>query len=151
MVKWIFRLLLISIVGLFGYVIFESYQKGYFSIPDMPDGSYVFSYKSGMRGIVLDAEVLDPSIADMPQFFRRIAFANPERSYFAVPFQVAPWMQTAWSTCTAPTEEERVGYAEGMPEDLKQNLAYSRFEAVCRITVDGEVVVRGLLYSVPKL
>jgi hypothetical protein len=151
MLRWILRVLLIGVIGIAGYTAFETYKKGYFSIPDIPDGSYVFSFKSGMRGIVLDADVSDPSVADMPMFLRRINFANPDRIYFGVPADLAPWIAGAWSICTSPSEEERISFAASFSEDLEQKLAHARFDAVCRIDVDGEEVVRGLLYSVPKL
>jgi hypothetical protein len=150
MIKGFLKLLLIGVIGFLGYGAFQAYQKGYFSMPDMPEGSYAYSRKDGMRGIILNAEVSDP-IADMPKFFRRINLANPDRRYFGVPFAVAPWLEDVWSICISPSEEERVEFPQSMPDELKQDLAYARFDAVCRIDVEGEMVLRGLLYSVPNL
>lgn len=150
MIKWILRFLLIGIVGFLGYVTFLSHQKGYFNIPDMPEGSYVISTRGGFRGIILDAEVSMP-ITDMPKFFRRIIHANPGRRYLPIPFEVAPWFEDAWSICTSPSEQERDGFLKPIPQDLKKNLVSARLDAVCKIDVDGKEVLRGLLYSVPKL
>lgn len=150
MIKGILKLLLIGVIGFLGFAAFQSYQKGYFSMPYMPEGSYAYSRKDGMRGIILNAEVSDP-MTDMPKFFRRIVLANPHRRYFDVPFVVAPWLEDVWSICISPSEDERVEFQQSMSEELKKSLAYARFDAVCRIDVDGEEVLRGLLYSVPKL
>ena len=106
LVRWIFRMLWIGVVGWLVYGVVDGYQRGYFSIPDMPEGSYLFSIKSGFRGIVLDAKVSEPSSPDTPKVWRQIAFANPERRYIALPFEVGPYVVDAWSTCTAPTDEE---------------------------------------------
>lgn len=151
MVKWIFKLFLIGIVVVVGYTTIQTYRKGYFSIPDMPDGSYAFSFNGSMRGIVLDVEASVPSTASNPKFLRRIFFANPDRRYFGIPFQVAPWIENAWSICAPPSEGARAGFERAMPDNLKQTLEYARLDAVCRVDVDGEEVLRGLLYSVPKL
>ena len=150
MIKGFFKLLLIGVIGILGYAVFQAYQKGYFSMPDMPEGSYAYSRKDGMRGIILNAEVSDP-ITDMPNFFRRINLANPSRRYFGVPLVVAPWLEDVWSICISPSEDERVEFQQSMPDEIRQDLAYARFDAVCRIDVDGEKVLRGLLYSIPKL
>lgn len=146
MIKWTFRLFLIGVVWL-GYV---SYQKGYFSIPDMPDGAYVISFKNGFRGIVLDAEVSQP-ITDMPKFFRRINLANTDRNYIQLPLEVAPWHEDVWSICTSPSDQEREEVKRSMPNDVSKSLWNMRLDAICRLEVDGETFTRGFVYSAPKL
>jgi len=116
----------------------------------MPEGSYVISTRSGFRGIVLDADVSKP-IEDMPNFFRRLNLASPDRRYLSIPFDVAPWFKDAWSICTSPSEKERDGLLGSMPEELKKSLWNARLDAVCRIDVDGEEVLRGMIFSVPNL
>ena len=37
-----------------------------------------------------------------------------------------------------------------MPYEWQRNLIGARFEAVCKIDVDGESIMRGLIYSVPR-
>ncbi len=151
MVRWIFRMLLIGVVGWLGYGVVDGYQRGYFSIPDMPEGSYLFSIKSGFRGIVLDAKVSEPSSPDTPKVWRQIAFANPERRYIALPFEVGPYVVDAWSTCTAPTDEELAYFEKTMPEETARKFALARIEAICMVEADGKKMLRGLLYSFPKL
>lgn len=148
--KWFFRLILIGLIGSFAYVAIEGYQKGYFSIPDIPEGAYVISMRGGMRGIVLDANVA-VSYDSNSKFFRRLNLANPDRGYISVPSEVAPWFEDVWSTCVSPTEEERDGFPKSFPEKLSRKLSHARFDAVCTFEVDGEKVLRGLLYSVPKI
>lgn len=151
MSKWIFRFVLIGIVGWVASSFYVSYKKGHFNIPNMPQGSYWFSLESGMRGIVLDAQVSNPILSDQPKFLRRLILADPGRKYFGIAFEVAPWMLEAWSTCTGPTDEERTYFLENMPDDVKKQFVYARFDAVCIVDVDGTKVALGLLYSVPKL
>ena len=150
MFKWVLRLFLIGIVGFLGIAAFQSYQKGYFSIPDMPEGAYVISTRSGFRGIVLDAKVSDP-IVDMHKFFRRLNLANPDRRYLSIPFDVAPWFKDVWSICNSPLEREREELQNSMPAELKKTLRNARLDAVCRFDVDGEEVLRGMIFSVPNL
>jgi hypothetical protein len=82
-----------------------------------------------MRGIVLDAEVSNP-LKGMPQFLRRIHFANPSRLYFGVASDVSPWFEKAWSTCTAPKDDDRVALEQSMPEDLQRQVKDARLDRV---------------------
>jgi hypothetical protein len=116
----------------------------------LPDGAYTLSFKSGLRAIVLDAEVSDDSWDDAPKFARSLSFANPDRNYLGFPLEVQPWFEDAWSLCKAPTEEE-VAMLEQMPDDFKRRVENARFESVCRIDVDGTKIMRGLIFSVPQL
>lgn len=152
MVKKLLKLILIGVIGFMGYAAYDSYKGGYFSIPDLPDRAYPVSFRNGFRAILMDAEV-NPrysGMADDPKYFRRLANANPDRKYLGLPMEVQSWFEDAWSWCKSPTSEE---YAElsRMPEELKRMFTNARFEGVCRIEVDGEEIVRGLLFSVPRL
>jgi hypothetical protein len=149
--KWILRLVLIGVVSFVGYVVYDSYRGGFFSLPDIPDGQYPISFSSGLRAILVDPEVSDPSVGTAPKFFRRLTMANKDRRYLGIPFEVAPWFQDAWSICTAPTDEERTFFLEKMPSDLKAKFGNSRLDGVCRLEIDGKQVLRGLVYSVPHL
>jgi hypothetical protein len=97
----------------------------------------------------LNAQVTQPISESVPQFYRRLNMAHPERRYWGVAFDVPAWMQEAWSICTAPTDDEKTYFDETMPDEWKSQLVHARFEAVCVLDVDGEKVARGLLYSTP--
>ena len=148
--KKLLTMILIGIAGFVGYATYDSYRGGYFSIPDLPDGAYPISFKNGFRAILIDAEVSRPGMGEGIKFFRRLSMANPERKYLGLPLNVPPWFEDAWSWCKRPAEEE---YAKlpPMPEDLQQLFANSRLEGICRIDVDGQEIIRGLLFSVPNL
>ena len=60
-------------------------------------------------------------------------------------------MTKAWSICTAPTDEERAYFQDNLPDEWDQHLEFARFDAVCVVEVDSKKVLRGLVYSVPKL
>jgi hypothetical protein len=87
---------------------------------------------------------------DAPKYIRRLSAANSDRQYLGVPFDVQPWFADAWSWCKSPTAEEQADL-ELMPDDFQRSIENARFEAVCRIDVDGSDIVRGLIFSVPKL
>lgn len=150
MLTWILRLIGIGFIGFLGLAVYQSSEKGYFNLPDMAPTDYAFSIH-GFRGIVKNAEVSEPVAESMPNFFRRLNLANRDRSYFGVPLEVQEWMKDAWFFCLPPTDEERTYYENGMPEEIARQLEFAQFEAVCSLDVDGNKVVRGLLYSIPKL
>ncbi len=151
MLKLIWNLLSFGFLGLLGVSIYQGYQKGYLNLPDMPPGSYAFSMGSGFRGIVLDASVAVEISNDWPKYFRRMTYANPERQYFSLAAEVPGWMTRAWSTCTVPTEVERDEILMNLPTDSKSYVKGARFDAVCRVDIEGQPVVRGLLFSAPKM
>jgi hypothetical protein len=121
-----------------------------FSLPELPDGAYTLSFENGFRAIVLEADVPDKVGDDAPKYLRSLGIANRERKYLGVPLEVQPWFKEAWSWCKRPTPEE-IADLLGMPEDIRRKVENARFEAVCRIDVDGKEIVRGLIFSVPRL
>lgn len=149
--KWILRLVLLGVVGSVGFALFDSYRAGYFEIPDLEPNEYPVSFKSGLRAIVIDPEVSNNTHADAPKFFRRLANANDKRRYIGVPMNVAYWLEDVWSYCPAPTEEEKRDYRANLPKDWQDVLEFARLEGVCWINVEGEKVLRGLVYSRPAM
>ncbi|TNE94072.1 hypothetical protein [Thioclava sp. L04-15] len=150
MKKWFFRVLIFLIVAYAVSLTHTFYRKGYFSLPDLPDGAYTLSFKNGLRAIILDADISNETEYMPPKFFRNLAIQNRDRRYLSVPLDVEPWFKDAWSWCKKPTALER-GELERAPEEFKRQVANARFEAVCRIDVDGKEIVRGLIFSVPRL
>jgi hypothetical protein len=127
--KWIKRGLLIFILGYVGWGAFDYYRAGYHTLPPMPEGAFPLSYANGLRAIMVGL----PDETD-------------SRRYFGYPLEVPFYLQEAWATCKAPTEVE-IGEIEAQ----KPNRPGERIEAVCRIEVDGDIVVRGFITTVPKL
>ncbi|QPZ92506.1 hypothetical protein [Thioclava electrotropha] len=150
MKKWVFRVTIILIVVYAASLTYTFYRKGYFSLPDLPDGAYTLSSDNGLRAIILDADISNEADYTPPKFFRNLATANRDRRYLGFPLEVEPWFEEAWSWCKKPTALER-DELERTPEEFKRQIANARFEAVCRIDVDGKEIVRGLIFSVPRL
>lgn len=151
MIRWFSRIAGILFVLMIGVFSVEYFQKGYFKIPDMPEGSYVFSNaKTGFRGVVLNPEVSHP-IRSGPKMLRTLTAANFERRYIPIEANVPTFFKTSWSVCKAPSPQEKKQVRGSMPVELSQQLASARFDSVCRINVDGTEVVRGWLFSVPRL
>jgi len=150
MKRWVFWIIVFGIVGYAFYLAYNFHRAGYLSLPDIPNGAHTLSFPSGLRAIVLDADVPDTTLANGPKYFRSLSLANPDRRYLGFRYKVQPWFEDAWSWCKSPTEQEKA-YLEQMPDDFRRTVENARFEAVCRIDVDGTEVVRGLIFSVPRL
>lgn len=150
MKRWIPRIIVLVLVGFAGFWAYDVHRSGLLSLPDIPDGAYTLSYANGFRAIILDADIPDRTGDDSPKYFRSLAVANRSRKYLGLPFEVPPWFIDAWSWCKPPTSEESA-YLAQMSADFKRTFENARFEAVCRLDVDGAEVVRGLIFSVPKL
>ena len=148
--RWIIRGAVAAIVIYAGLVGYEAHKYGDFSLPDLPDGAFTLSFKSGFRAIVIDAEVDDYVAKDSSKHFRRLGYANSRRKYLGYPVDVPSWFKHAWSWCRPPTQEE-TAQRENWPEDLKKLFATARFDAVCTIEADGKTIPRGLIFSVPRL
>lgn len=123
MLKWIIGVAVLVGVGLVGY---DYFKGGFHTRPEMPEGAFSLSYKSGLRAIVVG----------MPDM-------RPERKYLGIPFKVPSWYEAAWSFCSAPSPDEKA-----KSQDLGPG---SRLEAICRIKTDDTEVLMGAIYSVPNL
>jgi len=129
--KWTKRVLTAIIIIASGYVAYDAYRAGYHTRPDMPEGAFSLSYKNGMRAILVG-----------------IPNQKDTRRYFGFPMEVPFYLEDAWSFCYPPNDEEEA-HAISFIKD--RDWPGERFEAVCKITVENEIVVRGLITSVPKL
>ncbi len=148
------RLLKIVLICLLAWI-FLSLLWGYRQssrIPNMPEGAYYLEFFDGdFRAIVLDAEVTTDFWENGFKHLRRLNLANRERRYFGILLEVPEWMKGAWSTCIKPTAEELSYVTESMPESTRLDLQFARLDAVCRVEVEGQEVVMGLIYSVPRI
>jgi hypothetical protein len=148
---FITKLIVLGVVGYGGYEVYNYHRAGYFDLPDLPSGAYTLSFSSGLRAIVLDAQVSDDHNADAPALLRSLSLANPDRRYIGFPYDVAPWFEKVWSTCIAPTDEVKKYVDDTTPEKTKNDLIGARFEAVCYIDIEGgDRLLRGLIYSVAR-
>ena len=126
MIKKILGILLLAGVAYVGY---DYYKGGFYSRPPMPEGAFSISYKGGFRAILVGL----PNERD-------------SRRYIGFPQEVPFYLKETWSFCEAPTKAEEAKFLRDFPQRPGE-----RFEAVCKIDVDGDVVVRGLITTVPKL
>ena len=129
--KWIVRAAMVAVIGFVGYGAYDYYRAGLHTRPEMPPDAFSLSFKGGMRGIMVD-----------------VPDDRETRRYRAYPSDVPSYMEFAWSTCSTPTNEEAPHVERWMTEN---HVPGNRFEAVCRIEVDDETVVRGFITSVPRL
>jgi hypothetical protein len=147
---WFSKLLLIGVVGYAGYSAYDMHRGGYFSLPDLPDGAYPISFKSGFRAVAYDVEVTDDQFASTSKYFRRLTMASRDRRFIGIPSDVPSWFEDTWSTCHRGTDEEREYILGTLPEDMKREMVGARLDAICFIEVEGErPFLRGLIYSVP--
>jgi len=149
--KWLFRLVVLGVIGSAGYAAYDLHRAGYFTMPELEEDQYWMSLKNGFRLIVTDEDVAMPSVANDPKFVRTLNRANPDRRYLGIPLEGAYWLEDAWSICRAPSPEEQSGIQNNIPEDWQTTLSNARLERLCEVDVDGEMLPRGLLFSVPRL
>lgn len=114
-----------------GYVAYDTYRAGYHTRPNMPEGAFSISYKSGLRAILIDV----PDDQD-------------SRRYLGFPQDVPFYLEDTWALCHPPVGDE-IQHAEALLRE--RNWPGERFETVCKIAVDDEEVVRGVITSVPDL
>lgn len=127
MIKW---LLMLAVLVSAGYSAHQYFQAGYHTRPAIPDGAFSVSFPSGLRGIVLG----------LPE--------DETRRYLGMPLDVPSYLEETWSWCRVPTNEESPQVVQFMES---RDLPGARFEAICEITLDGDVVTRGVLISVPRV
>ena len=129
--SWLRRALLIALVAGGGYYAYDYYRAGFLTRPDMPDGAFSLSYKNGLRAILIN-----------------VPDERSTRRYFGFPMEVPFYLKDAWSFCSPPSEDEQDHVSAFMKE---RDWPGARFEAVCKIDVGDEIIVRGVVTSVPKL
>lgn len=129
--KWLNRIGLIALLAFGGYVAYDSYMAGYLTRPKMPEGAFSLSYKSGLRGILVN----------VPE-------ERETRRYIGFPAEVPFYLKDAWSWCYPPTKEDSAPAAQFM---AARDWPGQRLDAVCKITVEGKEIVRGVIVSVPRV
>ncbi|MCQ1770877.1 hypothetical protein NOI24_06185 [Neorhizobium galegae] len=129
--KWTKRLFFIALILGAGYVAYDGYRAGLFNRPEMPEGAFSISFKQGLRAILVD-----------------VPNEKKTRRYFGYSMKVPFYLEDAWSFCSPPVAEENNQVAAFMKE---REWPGERFEGVCKIKVDNDLVVRGLITSVPRL
>lgn len=97
----------------------------------MPDGAFSLSYKNGLRAILVG-----------------VPNEQEERRYFGFPQDVPFYLKDGWSFCARPEGEEK---AQAAAFIKGRNQPGERFEVICKIKADNDIVVRGLITSVPRL
>lgn len=127
--KWIKRGIAIVFLGSVGWGAYDYYRAGFHTLPDLPEGAFPLSYANGLRAIMVG-----------------LSDERDSRRYFGFPFDVPFYLEDAWSTCKAPTESE-----VNEIESQRANRPGERIEALCRIEVDGDIVIRGMITTVPRL
>ena len=129
--KWVFRSIVLVVIAFGAYAIYDYYRAGLNTRPDMPPGAFSISFTTGMRAILVDV----PNERDT-------------RRYFGFPFEVPFYLEDTWSICSPPKMTE-MSDAESFMS--LRDFPGERFEVVCRIQVEDETVVRGIITTVPKL
>ncbi|OHV21425.1 hypothetical protein EOS93_23190 [Rhizobium sp. RMa-01] len=128
---WTKRIIGAAVLGIIGYGAYDYYRAGFWTRPEMPDGAFSLSYKNGLRGILVG-----------------VPNEKETRRYFGYPREVPFYLKDAWSVCSPPDDTEKTSAAEFIKI---RNQPGERFEAICRIKADNDVVVRGVITSVPRL
>lgn len=123
--------MLLGAVGLVGWGVYDYRMAGLHTRPDMPPGAFSISYKSGLRAILVD-----------------VPDERETRRYLGYPADVPFYIEDAWTFCSPPEGDEVAEAERWLAEGDQPGM---RVEAICRIDVDGETVIRGIITTVPRL
>lgn len=121
----------LGVVGFVGWGVYDYRMAGLHTRPDMPPGAFSISYNSGLRAILVD-----------------VPDERETRRYFGLPADVPFYIEDAWTFCSPP-EGDEIAEAERWLAEADQ--PGMRVEAICKIDVDGETVIRGIITTVPRL
>lgn len=143
-------LVVIVVAAVVGYAVYDFKRGGYFDLPPLAENEYPISFKSGLRGIVAIPQERLPAGEPEPPLARRLDDAIPDRKFLGLPSEVPAWFEDTWSKCRMPTRDEKAYYETTTEGDWRAKMVGARIEAVCEIEADGELIPRGLIYSVPK-
>lgn len=133
--RWVGVVVLLGLFALVGWGVYDYRSAGLHTRPDMPPNAFSLSYKNGLRAILVDV----PDERDT-------------RRYFGYPTEVPFYLEDAWSFCSPPEGQEAAVYEAWLDEaDERGRPPGMRVEAVCRIDVEGEKVIRGVITTVPRL
>jgi hypothetical protein len=126
--KWSNRIAGVILISSLAYGAYLYFAGGYHTRPDIPAGAFSASFKNGLRAII-----------DRPD-------ERSTRRYLGVPFDVPFWAEDAWAFCSPPTKKE----ASDILEQIDMGPG-SRLDAICKITADDTLILRGAVFSVPRL
>lgn len=133
--KWIGRAVLLGVVGLVGWGVYGYFRVGLHTRPEMPPGAFWFIYESGLRAILVD-----------------VPDERETRRYLGYPADVPFYIEDTWTFCSPPEGQEIAEAERWLNEsDPRGRPPGMRVEAICRIDADGEIVIRGIITSVPRL
>ncbi len=128
---WIKRIIGAAVLGVIGYIAYDYYRAGFWTRPEMPEGAFSISYANGLRAILVG-----------------VPNERETRRYFGHPQEVPFYLKDAWSFCSPPDGVEKVQATEFIKSRSQPG---ERFEVICKIKADNDVVIRGVITSVPKL
>lgn len=117
--------------GFVAYGAYDYYKAGFHTRPAMPEGAFSHSYANGLRGILVN-----------------VPNEEETRRYLGIPSEVPFYLEDSWSWCYPPTEEESADAAAFL---AMRDWPGQRFEAVCKITLEDNEIVRGVIISVPRV
>ncbi len=127
--KWIVRIFLVGLIGVGGYGFYDFYKAGYLSAPETSEDSFLLSFKSGFRAVMVG-----------------FGDRDEERRYLGYPADVSPIYKKDWSTCRRPSDDELKALEASDPD-----VPGIRWEAICEIDADGDVFIRGWVATVPRI
>lgn len=143
-------ILILATGAYLGYGAYENHRRGFNSLPPMKPNEYPLSYDNGLRAIVTVPDRYLPAGEPRPPRLRRLSKLFPDRKFLGLAAEVPTWFEDTWSRCRLPTEQERSFGEDTSAEDWRKQMIGARLEFVCEIEADGELIPRGLIYSVPK-
>ena len=123
------NIIVLGAIGAAGYVGYDFYEAGLFTRPDMPENSFSLSFNGGPFVIMVD-------LPD-ERLNRRYAVIRPR--------DVPRHLARTWGYCESPSQDW-LAYVESSDVRPKG----TRFDAVCQIDQEGDIIDVGLIFSMPR-
>ena len=127
LLKWIFRIIGIGFLILFGLVVYDVNFGRLSTRPEMPLGAFDMQFKNGANVILVD-----------------VPDEKNSRDYILFEAEVPDYLKDNWSFCYPPTDAEKADYLANATDKIP------RLDAICKHEVDGNSIVRGAITSIPK-
>ena len=123
-------LAVLTVAGFVGYGAYYYYRADYHNAPYVGEDGFLLSFEGGfkaaMRGIpdeLINRRYLGQYNPDTPTVY-----------------------EDSWSICRKPTEQEAELFA-----NYEGRMPGQRLDGICEIDADGDVFVRGWVYSIPDV
>jgi len=114
-----------------GIATYDYFKLGYHTLPNnTPENSFPLRFENGIRAILVGIDDVEP-----------------EREYIAVAMKNIPsYFSDSWAFCKRPDDGAIKKINSSFPPGPGM-----KFEAVCELDADGQIIPTAYIYSIPAI